>query len=120
MAQLRIPLAENSVLKEVIESGNLFHGRANDAVLAAHLYAKVGPPARSDILLLPLRTENRTAALIYGDFGEQENVSAHLDAVQILAEFAGMAFELALERRRRASRNPERSGQSDHDRAVGG
>jgi hypothetical protein len=53
-----------------------------------------------------LRAQERTAAIIYGDFGAQVPRAVDRDALEILAEFAGLAFDLALRERESASAGP--------------
>ncbi len=105
VARLRIPLPPDSTLAEIVARGTIFRGRPHDELLKRHLYSKIGAPATPEILLLPLRTEERTAALIYGDFGEHDSRADQLDPLEILAEFAGMAFDLALQRKREQTRS---------------
>ena len=52
------------------------------------------------MLLLPLKTENKTRAIVYGDFGRREAESLKIDVFEILASQAGMAIEIALQRTR--------------------
>jgi len=82
-----------------IESGQLFHGVADEPDLRMSLHARIGAPASSEIVLVPLRAQERTAAIIYGDFGAQVPRAVDTEALEILAEFAGMAFDLALRER---------------------
>ena len=48
----------------------------------------------------PDRSKEKTAAIIYGDFGDQTTDLVETDSLEILADHAGMAFELALAERR--------------------
>jgi hypothetical protein len=105
-AGLKLPIEPGSLLAGTIASGQLFHGVAEEPDLAKHLHARIGAPASSEIVLVPLRAQERTAAIIYGDFGAQVPRAVDTEALEILAEFAGMAFDLALRERESAAANP--------------
>jgi ActR/RegA family two-component response regulator len=98
-AGLKLPIEPGSLLAGAIESGQLFHGVADEPDLAMGLHARIGAPASSEIVLVPLRAQECTAAIIYGDFGAQVPRAVDTEALEILAEFAGLAFDLALRER---------------------
>ncbi len=90
---LRVPLAESSLLARTAESGNIYYGRSDDATLREHLFAAVGAPLHSTILLLPLRLRGKTISLTYGDFGASEPATIALDLLEILANHAESRLE---------------------------
>ncbi len=94
--RLKIPLGPESVLQDVIENGRVFQGEIDSVLVNDRLYKSIGAPTCPNVLLVPLRTEKKTVALIYGDFGYSQATPVHTDALEILASQAGMAFELAL------------------------
>ena len=98
--RLKIPLEEPSVFRQVVRSGMVFQGASNDPLLKKILFDSIGAPHSNDVLILPLKTENRTRALVYGDFGRREAEPVKIDVVEILASQAGMAIEIALQRNR--------------------
>lgn len=107
--RIRIPLEVQSVFSDVVQKGLVHHGAREDEVLTNYLYGHIGAPASADFLVLPLKTENRTIALVYGDFGEKPATPPiKTDALEILASQAGMAMELALQRSRQ-ERKPSAS-----------
>ena len=105
-AGLKLPIEPGSLLAGTIESGQLFSGIATGSDLASHLHTRIGAPASPEIVLVPLRAQEHTAAIIYGDFGAQVPRAVDRDALEILAEFAGLAFDLALRERESASAGP--------------
>ncbi len=107
--QLRVPLAPGSLLERTVASGAVFQGRVEDPDLD-RLYAAIRAPASPDIMLMPLRTDDRTVALIYGDFGERPATTLEVDALEILAVQASLALEAALLRRRLAEGSPRDHG----------
>jgi hypothetical protein len=99
LTRLKLRLDRGSLLDNVVATGTIHFGPAADERFPARLHDIIGPPISPDIILLPLRTRERTAALIYGDFGQQASRMLDTVALQIAAEFAGMAFDLALRER---------------------
>lgn len=92
----RIPLAKPSLFRKVIEEGSIFYGKTDDAVVLEHLFAEIGAPASSSILLLPLKIRGKTISLTYGDFGRKEPISVKLDLLEILASQAELVLENSL------------------------
>jgi hypothetical protein len=98
--RIRIPLDTGSIFSEVVDEGVVYRGAAEDPVLRDCLHSHIGAPASAEFLLLPLKTENKTIALVYCDFGEKPASLIKTDALEILASQAGMAMEIALQRSR--------------------
>jgi hypothetical protein len=97
----RIPLADSSLLRTVIEEGRLFFAPTDDEALRQHLFKAIGAPRRSTVLLLPLRRFGKTIAVTYGDFGQSEVAPVPADLLEILAGQACMALENSYYRRKR-------------------
>ncbi len=100
ITRLRMPIDNGSLLARTVQSGCFYCGENSDALLRTHLYKCIGEPANPEMVLVPLRTKDKTAAIIYGDFGSQPTNLVETDSLEILADHAGMAFELALAERR--------------------
>ncbi|MCP4602028.1 MAG: DUF4388 domain-containing protein [Proteobacteria bacterium] len=98
--RLRIPLTKPSIFADVIKKGIVFQGESDDALLQKYLFDRIGVPSSNEVLLLPLKTENKTRALVYCDFGKHEAGPVKTDALEILASQAGMAMEVAIQRSR--------------------
>ena len=98
--RIRIPLGTASIFRDVVERGVVHRGASEDPVLRDCLHSHIGAPASAEFLLLPLKTENKTIALVYCDFGEKPASLIKTDALEILASQAGMAMEIALQRSR--------------------
>jgi DNA-binding NarL/FixJ family response regulator len=95
--RIRIPLDAKSVFSDVVTEGVVYHGTAEDPIVTEYLHNHIGAPASKEFLLLPLKTENKTIALVYCDFGEKpDSPGLKTDALEILASQAGMAMEIAL------------------------
>jgi hypothetical protein len=96
----RIPLQHPSVFSRVVEAGTPFCGACDDADLRERLYAEIGAPRSSTILLLPVRSRGKTVALTYGDFGNREASAVPLPLLDILAGRVGLLLENAFYRKK--------------------
>jgi hypothetical protein len=96
VTKLRIPLTKHSVFLDVIEKGQLFFGESDDTVLKEYLYEKIGTPKDSTIFILPLRSQSKTLALAYGDFGSKEASPVQTDLLIIMANLTSLALENVL------------------------
>jgi hypothetical protein len=96
---LKIPLSGMSVFHDVIETGDIFFGESNDALLREHLHATIGAPLNPAILLLPMKSRGKIISLTYADFGRNKISAIDPDALAILAELAGLIVENALYRK---------------------
>lgn len=97
--RLRLALADPSLLRRTVESGNCHFGPSEDPVLPAPLLTAIGAPRCASGLLLPLNLRGRTVALIYADFGQEEASAIPLDLLQALAQHAGLALDNAIYRK---------------------
>ncbi len=96
----RIPLAKSSLFRKVIEEGSIFYGKTDDAVVIEHLFAAIGAPHNSSILLLPLKMKGKIISLTYGDFGGIEPASVKLDLLEILASQAELVLENSIQHKK--------------------
>ena len=105
---VRIPLARPSLLCDVMEWGFVHYGPTEDETVRKHLFAAIGPPSRSTVLLLPIRRHGKTVALVYGDFGAREPVPLDGGLLEILASQAELVLESAFYRKNLAKSRPTR------------
>ncbi|MBE0599403.1 MAG: DUF4388 domain-containing protein [Desulfuromonadales bacterium] len=96
----RIPLAQPSVFRQVIEEKRTFFGPCEDRVLQEHLFAAIGAPLRPTVLLLPMRSRDKTVWLTYADFGAREVAPIPLALLEILAGQASLVLENAFYRKK--------------------
>ncbi len=96
--RLKIPLAKPSVFREVLEKGLAYYGESGDETLKG-LFQEIGKPLSPAVVLLPLISERKVVAIVYGDFGKKETSPVQLDILEILAQQVGMVLEYALFRR---------------------
>lgn len=89
----RIPLTATSVFSRVAEQGTPHFGECDDALLRQQLFAQIGAPQNSRLLLLPMRSRGKVVALIYADFGRSEAAPVSLPLLECLASQAGLVLE---------------------------
>ena len=96
--RLKISLAKSSVFREVLEKGLAYYGESSDEALAG-LFHEIGAPVSPAVVLLPLISDRKVVAIVYGDFGNKEAAPVQLDILEILAQQVGISLEYALLRR---------------------
>jgi len=96
--RLRIQLSNPSVFRDVIEKGRVYYGDSGDETLRT-FFTQLGKPLNPAIVLLPLISDGKVVAVIYGDFGQKEASPVRLDMLEILSLQAGIVLEFALFRR---------------------
>jgi hypothetical protein len=96
--RLKIQLSKPSVFRDVIEKGRVYYGESGDETLRT-FFTEIGKPKSPAIVLLPLISDRKVVAMIYGDFGQKEASPVRLDMLEILSQQAGIVLEYALFRR---------------------
>jgi hypothetical protein len=96
--RLKIQLSGPSVFRDVIEKGRVYYGESGDETLR-QFFMEIGKPLSPAIVLLPLISNSKVVAVIYGDFGRKEASPVQLAMLEILSLQAGIVLEYALFRR---------------------
>jgi hypothetical protein len=96
--RLKIQLSEPSVFRDVIDKGRIYYGESGDETLRT-FFTEIGRPLSPAIALLPLISDRKVVAVIYGDFGQKEPSPVRLDMLEILSLQAGIVLEYAVFRR---------------------
>jgi len=96
--RLKIQLSKPSVFRDVIEKGRVYYGESGDATLRT-FFTEIGKPLSPAIVLLPLISDQKVVAVIYGDFGQKDASPVRLDMLEILSQQAGIVLEYAIFRR---------------------
>ncbi len=89
----KLPVDSGSLFSFVLEKGLPFCGKSQDKVLQEQLYSRIGAPADSTVLLLPLKLGKRIVAITYADFGALPAQVIPAAKLEGLAEHAGMVME---------------------------
>lgn len=99
---LKSKLAINDIktFAQVVESGQTFWGVPEDFQAIAE--AATTPPRLEKILLLPILVDNRTIAVVYGDYGLGHAAHGQCERLSILARTAGLVLEKVLRQKKSA------------------
>ena len=81
------------------ESGQTFWGVPEDFQAIAE--TATTPPRLEKILLLPILVDNRTIAVVYGDYGLGHAAHGQCERLSILAKTAGLVLEKVLRQKNR-------------------
>ncbi len=99
--RLKIPLGAPSIFQEVIEKEKVYYGESRDETVKV-LFQQIGAPLSPSVVLVPLISDRKVVAVVYGDFGKNEVAPVQLDILEILAQQVGISLEYALYRRQMA------------------
>jgi hypothetical protein len=99
--RLKLQLSMPSVFRDVIEKGRIYYGESGDETLR-ELFKEIGKPLSPAVVLLPLISNRKVVAMVYGDFGQKEASPVRLDMLEVLSLQAGVALEYAIFRRQAA------------------
>ena len=103
--RLKIPLAKPSVFRDVLEKGQAFYGESKDITLQT-LFQEIGAPLNPAVVVLPVISDRKVVAVVYGDFGKKKASPVQLDILEILAQQVGISLEYALFRRQMTKASP--------------
>ena len=82
------------MLAAIIDSGQLFYGRAPEEPTLKRLYEHIGRPHSPKIAVLPLKTfSGRVLALTYGDFGAAWATPVPVELLDIFTRHAGLVLD---------------------------
>jgi hypothetical protein len=95
---LKIALSKPSVFRDVLEKGLAYYGESGDEALK-DLFQEIGKPRSPAVVLLPVISDRKVVAVVYGDFGEKEASPVQLDILEILAQQVGITLEYEFFRR---------------------
>ena len=97
---LKSKIAINGIktFARVVESGETFWGVPKDFPAIAAVATT--PPRLEKILLLPILVENRTIAVVYGDYGLGHAAHGQCERLSILARTAGLILEKVLRQKK--------------------
>ena len=95
-----IAIKEIKTFAHVVESGQTFWGVPEDFQAIAE--AATTPPRLEKILLLPILVDNRTLAVVYGDYGLGHAAHGQCERLSILAKTAGLVLEKVLRQKKPA------------------
>jgi len=100
--KLRLAVGSAGLLDRAVLSAEVVRGAHRD--LPEPLRTLMGPAARDEVVVFPVRGIQRVIALVVADNGDRPEPIASWEIVELAAEQAGMAFENELLRRKLAER----------------
>jgi hypothetical protein len=96
--RLKIQLSNPSIFRNALEQGLPYYGESSDEATKG-LFQEIGKPLSPAVVLLPLISDRKVIAIVYGDFGKKEASPVQLDILEILAQQVGIVLEYAMYRR---------------------
>ena len=94
--KMKIPIDEDSIFKNVIQSRQLFFAPSRDKSIEKYLFHEMGAPLESALFLVPLTCNGRTITLTYADFGNEKACPVSIDLISLFTKQAGQAMKNAL------------------------
>lgn len=101
---LRFSWVEGDLLQRAVAFGEVVRGPHTQ--LPGALRELLGPPARDEVVVFPVRGVQRVLALAVADNGHLDSPIADWEIVELATEQAGMAFENELLRRKLLEKAP--------------
>ena len=106
---IRLPLDEPSVLADVVERRETYHGQMGYGRCDDQLIQHLGGEAPFEVVVVPMLVNNQVVGLLYGDNPVADGPIGSVDGLELLMLEAGLAMEkTALEIRLRSLQ--ERTG----------
>lgn len=98
--KFRLPLARAPLLRQAVQTGQLYLGDGEDEVVKGMLHGQIGAPGASNILLLPVACSGKTVFVTYADFGDRPVAEVPVALLEMLAEQTGQALQKVLPRKK--------------------
>jgi len=95
--KLRIPRDTSSILSEVVESREMHRGKLRRTPANEDLVQRLGGPAPTEVVALPIMQGDRTIGILYGDNAEHRGPIDDMTGLEIFLSQAGNAFGIAVE-----------------------
>jgi hypothetical protein len=98
--QIRVPVAETSIFSGVIRDKTSKMGKFSDSAWDTYLKKELGGAEPKEFFVVPLISNNRVAAILYGDNIPDNKPIPNIAGLEIFVHQAGLAMEKALLERR--------------------
>jgi hypothetical protein len=105
---IRVPLGEPSLFKQVVESRRTYQGAIEPTEQNNYFMNEVGGSRPDSVIAIPLVVDNKVALIIYGDNLPDLRPIKGVETLEIFMNQAGMALEKALLERKLAELQKER------------
>ena len=90
---IMLPLTRRSMFKTVVDTGAPFLGPVLDATINKRFQEALGTARPKTVLVLPIFVGGKTAAILYGDMGDGQEVTAKILPLQRVLNAAGQCFQ---------------------------
>lgn len=87
LSNLRIPLDDQEIFEEVVNTGQMYYGFYSDSTWPHELYRLAGRPESPEVMLFPFIRANSVVAFIYADFGSEPASSPSLHYLDALVQY---------------------------------
>ena len=94
--RLHIPREAQSILADVIETGEIHRGKMRRTPANSELLEHLGGPPPTEVVALPIVHGNRTIGILYGDNAEHRVPIDDMTGLEIFLAQAGSAFGSAV------------------------
>jgi len=94
--RLHIPREAQSILSDVIETGEIHRGKMRRTPANSELLEQLGGPPPTEVVALPIVHGNRTIGILYGDNAEHRAPIDDMTGLEIFLAQAGSAFGSAV------------------------
>ena len=93
--KVRVPRDAQSILSEVMESGETQRGKMRRTAANQDLVSHLGDRTPTEVVALPIMHGNRTIGILYGDNAEHRAPIEDITGLEIFLSQAGSAFQSA-------------------------
>jgi two-component system chemotaxis response regulator CheY len=108
--QITVPLAEPSLIRDVIREKRTFSGPPPSDRWLGHVMGKIGRFQSKGVTLLPLVAHRETIALVFGDNPESGRDTGSLEPLEVFVQQAGIALEnVFLQKKLQAAEDKDRA-----------
>ena len=107
--QIRVPVSERSVFSDVISGKQAVKGKFTDSAWDTYLVRELGGAEPREFFLVPLISNGRVVAMLYGDNIPDNRPIPSITGLEIFTHQAGLAMEKALLERRLSELEKQKS-----------
>jgi hypothetical protein len=87
LSNLGIPLDDQEIFEDAINSGRMYYGFHSDSTWPHELYRMIGRPESPEVLVFPFIRANTVISFIYADFGQKLATSPSLHYLVALVQY---------------------------------
>lgn len=94
--QIKVPVSESSIFSDVVKDKRAKLGRFSECAWDAYLIKELGGVEPPEFFLIPLISNERVVAILYGDNLPEKTPVPSISGLEIFVHQAGLAMEKAL------------------------